>query len=430
MSPQSRLGIYLLLHLMKGLTEVSGSGSDCLRAGESCTNDPKCSPKFRTLRQCIAGNGANKLGPGAKTQCNSTVMALLSSPLYDCKCKRGMKKEKNCLSIYWSIHQTLMQGMSHLESSPYEPVERSFDYVRQASMTAGSEGGVTRVNRCLDAAKACNVDETCQRLRTEYVSACIRRSNKADTCNRSKCHKALRKFFDRVPPEYTHELLFCPCDDTACAERRRQTVVPACSFELQEKPSCLSILESCKEDYICRSRWAEFQYNCQPSSQSVTGCVKESYASCLLSYTGIIGSPMIPNYIDNSTSKVAPWCSCSASGNEQEECKNILSFFTNNICLKNSITAFGNGTDLNAAPNPSTLPTSQTSKQVHSSHNAASTDNDIFNQLRPTEVADEENLIRDSTYLTSNPTGSGWSAHGLVTFWSRCLIGIFLCFVI
>ncbi|KAG8147642.1 hypothetical protein E2320_014146, partial [Naja naja] len=156
------------------------------------------------------------------------------------------------------------------------------------------------VNRCLDAAKACNVDALCQRLRTEYVSSCIRRGPRADPCNRSKCHKALRKFFDRVPPEYTHELLFCPCVDTACAERRRQTIV-----------------------------------NCQPSGLlSGTGCQKENYAACLLAYTGIIGSTITPNYIDNSTANIAPWCTCNASGNRQEECERFLHLFTDNLCLR------------------------------------------------------------------------------------------------
>lgn len=111
---------------------------------------------------------------------------------------------------------------------------------------------MTTVNRCLDAAKACNVDETCQKLRTEYVSACIAPSARAGACNRARCSKALRKFFDRVPPDYTHELLFCPCSDTACAERRRQTIVPACSFEEREKPNCLVQLRACEADYVCK----------------------------------------------------------------------------------------------------------------------------------------------------------------------------------
>uniref|UniRef100_A0ACB8E9A4 GDNF receptor alpha-4 n=1 Tax=Sphaerodactylus townsendi TaxID=933632 RepID=A0ACB8E9A4_9SAUR len=224
--------------------------------------------------------------------------------------------------------------MNVMESSPYEPFVRGFDYVRLASITAGSENDVTQVNRCLDAAKACNVDEMCQRLRTEYVSFCIRRLPRADTCNRSKCHKALRKFFDRVPPEYTHELLFCPCDDTACAERRRQTIVPACSYEAKEKPNCLAPLDACRGNYVCRSRYAEFQFNCQPSTQSTTGCRRENFAACLLAYTGIIGSSITPNYIDNSTSSIAPWCTCNTSGNRQEECKSFLHLFTENICLR------------------------------------------------------------------------------------------------
>ncbi|KPP68428.1 hypothetical protein Z043_112897 [Scleropages formosus] len=297
---------------MRMLQVALSAGLDCLQAGDSCSSDDSCSPRLRTLRQCVAGDGSMKLGPGARNQCTNAVNALLSSPLHGCQCKRGMKREKNCLSIYWSLHQSVLHGLNLVENFPYEAVEKDYDYVRLASIaavilvpsvpakvvlswmtlsqravigscgtdqnqprTAGagawpmglapvqiaggsrsaakarSEVGVSTVNRCLDAAKACNVDETCQKLRTEYVSACIKPSARAGTCNRPKCHKALRKFFDRVPPEYTHELLFCPCTDTACAERRRQTVVPACSYEDKEKPNCLAQLRTCKADYVC-----------------------------------------------------------------------------------------------------------------------------------------------------------------------------------
>lgn len=46
------------------------------------------------------------------------------------------------------------------------------------------------------------------------------------------------------------------------------------------------------------------------------------------------GSPITPNYIDNSTSSIAPWCTCNASGNRQEECESFLHLFTDNICLR------------------------------------------------------------------------------------------------
>ncbi|XP_010015374.1 PREDICTED: GDNF family receptor alpha-4 [Nestor notabilis] len=373
------------------MAEAVSSSRDCLQAGESCTNDPICSAKFRTLRQCIAGNGANKLGPDAKNQCRSTVTALLSSQLYGCKCKRGMKKEKHCLSVYWSIHHTLMEGMNVLESSPYEPFIRGFDYVRLASITAGAENEVTQVNRCLDAAKACNVDEMCQRLRTEYVS-------------------------------FSCGLLCCPCDDTACAERRRQTIVPACSYESKEKPNCLAPLDSCRENYVCRSRYAEFQFNCQPSLQAASGWRRGSYAACLLAYTGIIGSPITPNYIDNSTSSIAPWCTCNASGNRQEECESFLHLFTDNICLQNAILAFGNGTYLNAAVAPSIPPTTQMYKQEQNANRAVATlRENIFEHLQPTKVAGEERLLRGSTRLSS-----GTSSAAAPSFWAASPLQMWL----
>uniref|UniRef100_A0A8C6XJB7 GDNF family receptor alpha 4 n=1 Tax=Naja naja TaxID=35670 RepID=A0A8C6XJB7_NAJNA len=227
----------------------------------------------------------------------------------------------------------------------------------------GSENEVTQVNRCLDAAKACNVDALCQRLRTEYVSSCIRRGPRADPCNRSKCHKALRKFFDRVPPEYTHELLFCPCVDTACAERRRQTIVPTCSYEGKEKPNCLTPLDACRGNYVCRYQadgqgpvlsWFEDGFSpsrpplFEEASRQKSGWKMENPARILgfpahwarvgdflRSFSlASAGSTITPNYIDNSTANIAPWCTCNASGNRQEECERFLHLFTDNLCLR------------------------------------------------------------------------------------------------
>ncbi|XP_061157911.1 GDNF family receptor alpha-4a [Syngnathus typhle] len=332
----------------------AGEGSwDCLSAGDACSGDEACSPRLRTLRQCVAGDGSVKLGPGARNQCETAMTALMATPLRGCRCKRGMKKEKNCLSIYWSLQQAILHGLRLVEDFPYEPEERGSDYVRLASIAAESE--VTTVNRCLDAAKACNIDETCQKLRTEYVSSCIQPSARSGPCNRPKCNKALRKFFDRVPADYTHELLFCPCTDTACAERRRQTVVPGCSYEDKDKPGCLAQLRLCKADYVCRSRWAQFQYDCQPWHGSSSGCKQENHAACLLAYTGLIGSTITPNYLDNSTSNVGPWCSCSTGGHQREQCVGFLAFFHDNICLKKAMLAFGNSSDVKTggiAPSP------------------------------------------------------------------------------
>lgn len=42
---------------------------------------------------------------------------------------------------------------------------------------------------------------------------------------------------------------------------------------------------------------------------------------------------MTPNYIDSSSLSVAPWCDCSNSGNDLEECLKFLNFFKDNTCL-------------------------------------------------------------------------------------------------
>ncbi|RMB90930.1 hypothetical protein DUI87_32528 [Hirundo rustica rustica] len=110
----------------------------------------------------------------------------------------------------------------------------------------------SKSNHCLDAAKACNLNDNCKRLRSGYISTCSRELSPTEPCSRRKCHKALRQFFDRVPGEFTFRLLFCSCKDPACAERRRQTIVPSCSYEDKDKPNCLDLRGACRADHLCR----------------------------------------------------------------------------------------------------------------------------------------------------------------------------------
>ncbi|KAF4800814.1 hypothetical protein TURU_040396 [Turdus rufiventris] len=197
---------------------------DCVRANELCAGEPSCSARYRTLRQCLAGRDRNTLL--ANRECQVALEVLQGSALYDCRCKRGMRRELQCLQIYWSIHMGLTEGMDPAASS--------------------------RSNHCLDAAKACNLNDNCKRLRSAYISTCSRELSASEPCSRRKCHKALRQFFDRVPGEFTFRLLFCSCKDPACAERRRQTIVPSCSYEDKDKPNCLDLRGACRADHLCR----------------------------------------------------------------------------------------------------------------------------------------------------------------------------------
>lgn len=101
--------------------EVSGGDRlDCVKASDQCLKEQSCSTKYRTLRQCVAGKETNfslTSGLEAKDECRSAMEALKQKSLYNCRCKRGMKKEKNCLRIYWSMYQSL-QGTRRPSSPP------------------------------------------------------------------------------------------------------------------------------------------------------------------------------------------------------------------------------------------------------------------------------------------------------------------------
>lgn len=60
------------------------------------------------------------------------------------------------------------------------------------------EPASTKENNCLNAAKACNLNDTCKKYRSAYINPCTSRVSTSEVCNKRKCHKALRQFFDKV----------------------------------------------------------------------------------------------------------------------------------------------------------------------------------------------------------------------------------------
>ncbi|XP_054467135.1 GDNF family receptor alpha-2-like [Anoplopoma fimbria] len=333
---------------------------DCIQASDMCNQNPHCSSRYRVMRQCLVGKEKEAMLDNNR-ECQAALEVLLVSPLYDCRCKRGMKKELQCLQNYWTIHMGLTEGGDMDDSSPYEPVapNRHPDVFRLASISSGMltvapkgfhcVDAEKNCNPCLDAAKACNLNSSCKRQRSAYIATCSKGdNNKGETCSKKRCHKALRLFLDRVAPEFSHRLLFCPCQSVGCAERRRQTIVPDCSYKDKEKPNCLELRRLCRQDPLCRSRLADYMVNCWVTPQAVSTCPnQDNHQACLASYARLIGTDMTPNYVDSSFSNwtISPWCTCKGSGNQEEECMNFLRYFTNNTCLRNAIQAFSYGMD-------------------------------------------------------------------------------------
>ncbi|KAG8141137.1 hypothetical protein E2320_006804 [Naja naja] len=291
---------------------------DCARANVLCASEPGCSSSFRTLRQCLAGREHNTL-LGNK-ECRLALEVLQGSALHGCRCRRRMKRELPCLQIYWSLHLGSAGGEELYEASPYEPISSPLSNAfRLASIvSAGTDSAAaSRSNPCLDAAKACNLNDNCKKLRSAYISTCNKEVSASEHCSQRKCRKALRHFFDRVPSAYSYRLLFCPCKNQACAERRRQTIVPNCSYQEREKPNCLTLRSHCREDPLCR-----LYCSLPPTEKDVNRELRNSL-------------DLTPNYVDASFSNpvVSLWCSCQGSGNMEEECEKFLKDFTENACL-------------------------------------------------------------------------------------------------
>ncbi|XP_054899980.1 GDNF family receptor alpha-4-like [Poeciliopsis prolifica] len=372
MTPDRMMIIGLLLNVFsQGGVTVSAS-LDCLVAEQGCVQEPSCKGIYHLLEYCAAEEAVSPLGSDARLECLEAQNSVQHyRPLQVCKCQRGSRREEHCLKVYWTVR---FAAYDEYEVSPYEELKlnlvRNIEVSRMASIMAASSVVVDGQNQCLKAAQDCGLYEKCGSLRSEYVVACTKRATATDnSCNRQKCHKALRRFLERVPEEYSFALLFCPCSDTLCGERRRKTIVPSCSFEENArgeervgKPNCLSLQNYCSRDELCRSRFADFQHNCQQSSLSASGCMRESRAMCLKAYTGLIGTIMTPNYVSNSSTEVSQWCTCEGSGNELQGCQRIQNLFSSNICLRNAISSMGI-----SAPPPVELtpvPVSQPSPRV------------------------------------------------------------------
>ncbi|KAF3693517.1 GDNF family receptor alpha-1 [Channa argus] len=337
------------------------SPTDCIEASRVCLADPRCKTLYWGLEKCAGVVAVSPLGEQAVDECLERQDALLAKnpALLACKCQRDFRKEEQCLRIYWRLR--LLPGEHELEISPYDDTQID---TRMASLVAASSfTQLDGENQCLRAAQACGLFEKCGSLRSEYALACTKQVPGSNRCNQHKCHRALRRFLERVPEEYSLGVLFCPCTNTLCGERRRKTIVPSCSYEDTEglQPNCLHLQSFCRRDDLCRSRLADFLNNCQPSPLTTSSCLKDSAGLCLRAYAGLIGTIMTPNYISNSSADVALWCNCEGSGNQWQDCLRLQRMFTQNTCLRNSISWMGSPGSLPAdntpppAPRPSPL---------------------------------------------------------------------------
>uniref|UniRef100_A0A8C9JHU2 GDNF/GAS1 domain-containing protein n=1 Tax=Panthera tigris altaica TaxID=74533 RepID=A0A8C9JHU2_PANTA len=99
---------------------------------------------------------------------------------------------------------------------------------------------------------------------------------------------------------------------------------------------CLDAAEACTADARCQRLRTEYVAQCL--GRAAAGGCPQARTHC-----GDPGTAITPNYVDNASARVAPWCDCGASGNRREECEAFRGLFTRNRCLDGAIQAFDGG---------------------------------------------------------------------------------------
>lgn len=94
--------------------ETQSQWVDCIQASEMCSQDARCSPRYRVMRQCLVGKEKDAMLDNNR-DCKAALEVLHNTSLYDCRCKRAMKNELQCLQNYWTIHMGLNEGRKQIE---------------------------------------------------------------------------------------------------------------------------------------------------------------------------------------------------------------------------------------------------------------------------------------------------------------------------
>ncbi|XP_068133108.1 GDNF family receptor alpha-3 [Hyperolius riggenbachi] len=383
-------GVTLLLACAVNVISTNSTEtSDCLSAKQLCMEDPQCEASYQLFMNC---SHKEVMNPVYSAQCKEASRVLSQKGLMQCRCSRRMKKEEHCVTIYWTLHPGSAQGSLDSYDSPYIAEENdakgAADYRRAVTLQSRTETGSNSKNACLREANICSSYEKCDKHKSDYAGNC---GNPFSSCSRHKCHYHLRQFFKKVPVEFTKRFLFCPCNqDSYCAERRRQNIVPKCSFEEKHKRSCLELHDACINDNLCKSRLLDYRKHCFLSDKTTEGCPAESHSPCIQSYMGMIGTVMTPNFINNMSMDISLWCTCEGSANEEERCKDILAMFTSNKCLKRALSSELN-IDINTEPELTT-PTER---------------------VNPPVLLEPEVPVLHATMIRSQNTASGVSSPSL-----------------
>uniref|UniRef100_A0A670I3U2 GDNF family receptor alpha like n=1 Tax=Podarcis muralis TaxID=64176 RepID=A0A670I3U2_PODMU len=155
---------------------------------------------------------------------------------------------------------------------------------------------------CFQVKVDCVNDGVCNRQLSRYLQAC---QANATQCNWTRCQAALRSFYENMPLNVALVLTFCDCmpSDENCHQAKGFLHGTVCGVNMVPAPSCLSVIDTCQRNEICRAKYEAFTSKClKPFARQCledTACFESLDANdlmcsdsdeCRAAYVGMWGS--------------------------------------------------------------------------------------------------------------------------------------------
>uniref|UniRef100_A0A8C5RG57 GDNF family receptor alpha like n=1 Tax=Laticauda laticaudata TaxID=8630 RepID=A0A8C5RG57_LATLA len=188
---------------------------------------------------------------------------------------------------------------------------------------------------CFQANIECVNDEVCNKQLSLYLQVC---QINGSSCDINRCRAALHAFYTNMPFQVAQMLTFCDCmqSDDNCHQARQFLHGHPCAIQMVPTPSCVHVMQLCRENKLCWSKYEAFTSKClKHVSQD---CLEEN--SCLKTWNTI--DPICSESVDCRAAYVDLWgsvlqvkCTCEAASQaEKSVCQWFHRILHGKVCLR------------------------------------------------------------------------------------------------
>nr|XP_021519546.1 GDNF family receptor alpha-like [Meriones unguiculatus] len=288
--------------------ESSSPTNECAYLMQQCLTDSKdCEQSWRSVEDaCIVPGDSCKINNSSL--CNLSIQSLVEKNV----------QFKQCLCID-DLHCTINKLFGKKCINKTDDMKKENKY--RGNLTTPLYHGFKQMQSCLEVTEACVGDVVCNAQLALYLKACSANGN---LCDVKHCQAAIRFFYQNVPFNTAQMLAFCDCaqSDIPCQQSRETLHSKPCALNAVPPPTCLSVIHTCRNDEVCRTRYRRFQTECWPH---LTGRCQEDETcistlgkrdltcsgsdSCRAAYLGIFGTVLqVPCACRGTTQNEEPLC--------------------------------------------------------------------------------------------------------------------------